>query len=236
MQYCVIKGLRITSYGDSSTFSSCSITGLAERDVQFKNLIVQPDWEYAELTIPTYSYTKNGDYKSQEIYYGIMAVELPRALPNIFFDSKKARGKQFKSQFASRQQHSLEGDFDNYFVTYFPPTYTIDGLSVITPEVMEALEEAQEYDVEILGNRLYLYGPLLPPAEQLSDMYEKAANIKQKLLNNILTYRDQRLPSSIGRQRVALEGMRLQKAANRWWIGLIFVVLYYLVTFLIRHH
>lgn len=232
-EYCRIQGFDIEP-SSGVTFSNCSINNLSSRATQIKNCINQPGWAYAELTIPRYTSTKFGDYKSSEIYYSMMAVDLPRALPNMFFDSKKARGRQFKYQFDKNQQHSMEGNFDHYFATYFPSSYSIDGLSIITPEVMEVLIQGADYDIEIVGSKLYLYGALLSPDELLPDMYEKSTNIKQKLLNNILTYRDDRLPAQVGRERVAEEGMYLKKPGINWKLGIVCLIGYVVLTWFIH--
>jgi hypothetical protein len=180
------------------------------RDQSIDDYFSGPDWDYGDFTYTQYRYVKNGEYPNLYVYYGVMATQLPRALPNLFFDSKKARGKQFRFQLSASQKHSLEGDFDRYFVTYFPPDYTIDALSFITPEVMWALRGAADYDIEIVEDRLLLYGPWGNPDKQIPDMAAKITDIKQQLMNNIVTYRDERLPAEQGRLQVAEDGHVLQ--------------------------
>lgn len=185
------------------------------RDQKVENIVVGSNWAYGDFSYRLYMKTKHGDIPRTTVFYGVFSMQLPRGLPNVFFDSKKARRRQFRFHFSSKQRHSLEGDFDRFFVTYFPAGYTIDSLSFITPEVMWALRFAADYDIEIYGNRLFLYGPLYDPAQQLPDMTTKATAIKRALLNNILTYRDTRLPYAQGRQGVAIEGAELHK--SRFW-------------------
>jgi Flp pilus assembly protein TadB len=81
---------------------------------------------------------------------------------------------------------------------------------------MLALQEAVDYDIEIVGNRVFLYGPLYDPAQQIPDMAAKLQKIKKELLDNILTYRDERLPFADGRQRVSIKGMSLK--ISRFWL------------------
>jgi hypothetical protein len=198
------------------------------RDITISHIIKGTDWDYADLTYDLYRHMKNSDYKSATVYYGIMSVTLPRDLPNIFFDSKLARGRQFRFEFDSSQCVKLEGDFNDYFVTYFPPQYSIDGLSIISPDVMLALEAAKDYDIEIQGNRVYLYGPLYDVDQQLPDMFSKLQAIKKELLDNIVTYRDERLPYQYGRQRVAPLGMSLKRSKFWTYVYVTIFVLYIL--------
>jgi hypothetical protein len=185
------------------------------RDAKLDNIITTEAWAYADFSYGIYRHTKYGDYRAATIYYAVMAVRLPRALPHVFFDSHHSRGKQFRHHFASSQLHRLEGDFDTFFSTYFPADYTIDSLSFVTPEVMWAMREARTYDIEIVGDRLYLYGSLEEPTKQVADMAAKITAINKALLNNILTYRDERLAFAEGRQRVSPLGMEL--ARSKFW-------------------
>lgn len=198
------------------------------RDPQVTNVIGTPDWTYGDFTYNIYGKTKGGEYLRTKVYYGVMTTQLPRALPHVFFDSIKARRRQFRFHFNADQRHSLEGDFDRHFVTYFPNGYTIDSMSFISPEVMWALRDARDYDIEIYGNRLFLYGPLYDPKAQIQDMSQKVLAIKKELLNNIVTYRDERLPFAEGRKGVAIAGASL-KLSKFWkimgWAGIIVYIL-----------
>lgn len=198
------------------------------RDKKIKNLIEGPGWIYGDFSYNLYRKTKHGEYKAATVYYGFMMAGLPRALPNVFFDSIKARRRQFRFHFARDQRHSLEGDFDRHFVTYFPADYTIDSMSFISPDVMWALRAASDYDVEIVENCLFLYGPLYDPEAQVTDMAAKITAIKKELLDNITTYRDERLPYAEGRQRVAPLGASLKR--SRFWaiVTTVFIILYIL--------
>lgn len=182
------------------------------RDEKYQNHIQSPDWEYCDFSYNYYRQLKSGEYLAGTIYYGVIFAVLPRILPNIFFDSKKARGRQFRFVFKKSQMHSLEGDFDNYFATYFPIGYTIDSMSFIGPEVMQAMIVASDYDIEIINNKLYLYGPMSTDETDVLDMVEKLNIVKQSLLNDIAVYRDDRLPMEYGRRAVAIQGMALRKS------------------------
>lgn len=198
------------------SFNATSLATLAEKevDVETNNRILKDDWIYGDYSFDFYRHTKNGKYKAGKIHYAIIAFKLPRHLPHVMFDSFTSNKMQFRMIFDSKQKHSLEGNFDKYFNTYFAPEYTIDSLSFITPEVMQAMIDASNYDIEIIDDKLYLFGPLEHPDIQIPQMVMLGSRIKTKLLNNILTYRDERLGVVEGRQGVAAQGMRLKR--NKW--------------------
>lgn len=186
------------------------------RDPMTRNVVVSGnDWVYADFSYSLYAKTKYGEYRKATVYYGVISTQLPRRLPNVFFGSIKARRRQFRFHFAASQRHELEGDFNAYFVTYFPEEYTVDSMSFISPDVMWALKDAADYDIEISGDRLFLYGPLYAPAAQLPDMETKLLRIRKELMDNIMTYRDERLPFAEGRQHVAAQAVSL-KLSTFW--------------------
>ena len=185
------------------------------RDAEFDHFIHSDEWDYAEFAYKIYWKLKSGEYQAATVHYGVMSAALPRELPNIFFDSKKARGRQFRFHFHRSQLHRLEGDFNDYFATYFPPEYSIDGLAIITPDVMWALKAAADYDIEMVGDRVFLYGPLYGPERQLPDMAVKLQAIRKELMDNILTYRDERLPYERGRKYVMPIGASLKR--SKFW-------------------
>jgi hypothetical protein len=211
---------------EPNEFSKCSITELCTDGYQWSNYVKTPNWSYADYSYDVYQQTKYGQYQSGTVYYGVVAVTLPRILPNVLFDSKRDRGHQFKALFSMDQIHVLEGNFSEYFTTYFAEEYAIDSMSFITPEVMEALIEAADYDIEIVGNQLLLYGLLYEPDLQITDMASKAEAINKKLMNNITVYRDDRLPAAVGAQTVTPTGMFLKRRGAHVTIGAILVVLY----------
>src|SRR5262249_16384774 len=145
-----------------------------------------------EVGFRTYSQYGFNRFKKRTVHYGIMSVKLPRKLPNVVFDSLKHQRRQFRIVFDGKQHISLEGNFNKYFATYFGTDYTIDDLSFITPEVMEALITASDYDIEIVHDSLLLFGQVdSDPAEQLEEMNKALHLIRKKLLHNILSYRDE---------------------------------------------
>lgn len=185
---------------------------LGKRDKIFNNIVSNNIWTFGDYSYSVYKKTKSDEVKVYTVYYSVCYIQLPRKLPNVFFDAKKTKGREFKKRFDDSQRHSLEGNFDTYFDTYFPPHYTVDSLSFITPEVMQALIAAKNYDVEINNNKVYIYGSLQPMPDQLIAMTSAVQTIYTALLNNITTYRDERIAYEQGRQKVSIYGEELRKS------------------------
>jgi len=206
--------IRLTGAPWSTTYYQSALNSLPKHGFTLSNILSAKDgaWEYAEITYATYRKIRDSEYESGRVYYSVMSVPLPRMLPNVFFDSLHARKRQFRFIFSAKQKHSLEGDFDKFFVTYFPSTYTIDSMSFITPDVMWAMRIAAMYDIEIVGNRLYLYGPLQDFEAGLEDMYNKIMAIRKTLLITTAAYRDDRLPQEVADERVTALGANLQRS------------------------
>ncbi len=213
------KKLQFYTYGQGipvqlpipASYLSHTLFSMGKRDNRFDHCYGDEQLRYGEYSYAVYQKTKYGEYKSSVYLFAVCIARLPRVLPNLFFDAKATEGWQYKRQFDPSQKHSLEGDFDSYFDTYFPTHYQLDSLSFITPEVMQAMIAAHNYDIEIVGNSLYLYAPLRAMPDQIQDMFAHGEALRKVLLNNITTYRDQRVEYGVGRKTISEVGMRLRK-------------------------
>lgn len=200
----------------SSPVRTFNFGQLAQTSPKFFNAISGKEWRYGDHLYEIHEKTKHGSYKAVNVYYSVLEIDMPRRLPNILFDTHKSHKRQFRTYFDKSQIHSLEGNFDQHFTTYFPKFYTIDALAIITPEVMQTMIAADQYDIEIVGDKLYLYGPLVP-AKLLPDMVKKGLAVRDTLMNNVVTYRDERLAGNEGRARVTMHGAQLRENPYRGW-------------------
>jgi hypothetical protein len=217
----------------SSSMISVGGNGVSNRGHTVTHSYVGADWGYGEYQFKSYVETKRGrKYDTATIYYAVAMFTLPRKLPNVFFDSHKTGGKEFSVLFDAAQKHSLESVFDDYFTTYFHEDYKIDSLSFITPEVMEVLIAAQEYDIEIYQDKLYIYNELENMPQQLENMWRSGDRIRQKLLNNILSYRDERIDFADGRKTVSTLGLTLQRSPTPLYMAIAFGAIMALTTFI----
>jgi len=210
-------------------FIDTSLLKLFEGVIRYRDVINAPTWRYATGVAWDYGHPTKGNNHSNETFVAILRLDLPRALPHVFFDSKKMDGQQYDIAFNTKQQHSLEGDFDKYFTAYFIEEYTIDSLSFIAPDVMQKMVEASDYDIEIINNHLYLYGPLEKGEQAIQIMFQRAGAIVEALGTSLRTYRDERLPLPEGRMAVSKTGQHLKQhvmTAKEWAIFIaIFIIM-----------
>ncbi len=160
-------------------------TAVDYSDFDLQNTLKTPHWVYSDFA---YIRRTSPNYGAPELWranYGVVSVELPCQFPNIFFDSTKAFGSQFKRRISPHQIRRLESYFDKYFTSYFPQDFSADPLQIIDADVMVALIEAANYDVEIFGNHVMLYGAQVNSVQQLEDMAEKAKNISAALQKSV---------------------------------------------------
>ena len=236
--YPVASGSGITTGGIYSQMMRT--VGNPPSDVDILDVVEGSGWRYGEYRVTAYTELRDNAlrYKSSYRYTAVVAITLPRMLPNLFFDSHVAHGDSMRFRLDGSQRLKLEGNFDNYFTLYAPLHYPVDTLSFITPEVMEAMIAAGDYDIEIAGNTMYLYGEGIErdPAAFVT-MAQKAVLIYDKLMNNIVTYRDERVPEEQGRRIVSAFAWTLRKSLLGSWafaIGLFVLLVFYLLASLPR--
>ena len=180
------------------------------------------DWRYCELRYDDYRRTRHGDLKIADIYYSILELDLGRELPNIFFDGKNSHGQQFVWKIDQAQRSSLEGNFDDYFVTYFPEQYHIDARSIISPEVMAAIIDIAPCDIEIYKNKLYIYSGLRP-VDSISVFMIAAKKLRRQLIDHATHYVDEL--SSKGREKeVSVLGIELNKRPIFPWVIIVITI------------
>lgn len=175
-------------------------------------------YDNAKLFVASFNHyrrTKNGQYLNSKTYYRVLEMPLRRRLPHILFDSKQAKGRQFKHLYLKVQRISVQGTFDLVFDTYAPRTYHIDSLSFVSPEVMEVLVDAKDYDIEIIEDKVYLYAPLL--GEEATEIFvAKGQAIARHLNDNIDTYHDNRLTGDDRKATVTPFAYTLLKSPRKY--------------------
>ncbi len=193
---------------------SPTLLEVGKRDRQISNVIASNGWKVATYEYAIYGRGRHSGTKLKTIYYTVFKLDLPRRMPHILFDSKKSRKQQFRVLFDQSQRQQLEANFEKYFTTYFPKDYEIDGRSIIGPEVIEALIEAKDYDVEIIGDSLYLYSPLLVPSE-IQNLIKNGKNIFKSIQDEMRVYQDDRLQDAHDRDNVSTFGAHLRRNPYR---------------------
>ncbi len=199
----------------SGMFLHCSLNELDKskivRNRRYEHFVEVGKYTYADYAYEIYQRSKHGEYHTATHYYSVIAAKLPRKLPHVLFDSLKSRKRQFRFMFAGNQLHNLEGDFNQHFAVYFPYEYHIDSLSFLAPDVLWAIRAADEYDIEIVGDAIYLFGSQSDPDTQIKEMSEKLDEIMRALGRSLEIYRDERLPYADGRSSVTPLGATLAR-------------------------
>ena len=185
-----------------------------------------------------YYYTKGYGKDSRTYDSTVLEITLPRNLPNMVIDSLVESGNFFGStlpiQFDSSQKIVLEGDFNKYFALYAPDNYGITALSILAPDVMQALmQHAAKCDIEIIDNKLYFYWPDVSPHQD--SVQEKFRTVEEVLkeTSKKLTSSDVYATSTqkLLHSEAATNGQHLKMA---WWsspfMG-IFVVFFLILYF-----
>lgn len=190
------------------------ITSLPYKDWVPMHVTQGVGWRYADYRYTVeYNVIKDWDVDGAWRLFSTIEIDLPRKLPALMFDSKSG-GHAFGWRIDQSQRTSLEGNFDDFFTTYFPLRYHIDARSIISPEVMVAMLELKDCDIEIQDDKLYVYCPMVPEVE-VPIFIAKAIEIERKLSDHIVHYRDERLPETTDRQNVAVIGGRLNRSLSR---------------------
>lgn len=102
-----------------------------------------------------YQYTEGSGKSSHTYYFTIVRNHLNKQFPHIILDSKK-NFSQLRNIPGNYENLKLEGDFYKYFNLYEAKGEEVDVLSIITPDVMQVLIDAQQQqDIEIFSSYLY---------------------------------------------------------------------------------
>ena len=122
--------------------------------------------------------------------YTVFEAKLRQVTPHLVFDGKGAKGRQFKSIYSNSQQlkRVLGAEFDRLFAAYSPAHHTIETLSFITPEVIEAMQTMGDCDLEFVDNSLLCYTSFLS-ADRLGAFRRRCFNLHAKVNDNLRLYK-----------------------------------------------
>lgn len=92
----------------------------------------------------------------------ILSAKLPNSFSPVILDGLKSRFAISPPKDYIR--YSLEGNFSKRFSLWFKKGSQIEALSLITPDVMGAIDKmGQSFDVEVYGDQLFIYTSDLSP-------------------------------------------------------------------------
>ena len=175
-----------------------------------------------------YQRSRHGRNKVTDKYYTILEIKLRKPVPHLVFDSKTANKQQFKSIYVAAQKLEAAANFDEYFTLYSPKHHSIETLSFITPEVIEAMIDLRDCDFEFIGDSLLCYAPLLDEAE-LVGLRQRGLLLHAKVNDNLRRYTPAvKQIDEFGRQllknpwRILPMTIGISLLAGAFWISLIF--------------
>jgi hypothetical protein len=167
--------------------------------------------------IGRYSYFEGSGSKRRQSKFSYMYVELPRHLPHMVLDTKSNNYLglvNLPAYFKNNQKLQLEGNFNKYFDLYCPKEYERDALYIFTPDLMALLiDYGNKYDMEIIDNRLLIYGPTafaFTQPKHLPFLFQILDTVGPKLESQSDNYVDGRVIDN-SPDTVAKPGRRLKK-------------------------
>lgn len=228
------NGKNVSKTVGSNMFSSALFEEIANRP-HIKLISILENGNIYDIRYDIYKKTNFGNYKAKELYYTVIEYKLRRRLPNIIFDSKKAKGRQFSKVFIGAQNITLEGNFSDVFDVFMPKYYHVDSLSFITPEVMQAMLELPDRDFEIIDESLFCYAPLLNDVELDKNLlvFEK---LYKTLDNNLNYYRDERLKYELGKARVTPFAEKLLVSPRKYVLSVMVCVVAALTAIFVSYN
>lgn len=162
------------------------------------SLVIHAQFEGHECDLLMYQFTTGSGKNRTTHYYTVARVELARTFPHLILDSKSTWA--IREHGNATQRIGLEGDFDKHFSLYCLPNEQIEALSIITPDVMQTLIDANKpQDIEIVDNYLYFMcahdrrdaaglPPLLVSVDALAEQIaHKAKTIRYAQTNSVPT-------------------------------------------------
>ncbi|HEY1530313.1 MAG TPA: hypothetical protein VGF80_05820 [Galbitalea sp.] len=168
----------------------------------------------------TFQYSTGSGKSRTTHYWGFLALQLDRKLPNMVLDSKENNtlfGSDLPITFRRDQILSLEGDFNKHFTLYCPQEYEQDALYVFTPDLMALLiDEAGSYDVEIVDDWMFIYSPHQFPqldARNYARLFTIVETVGAKTVSQTSNYHDDRVGSATA-DIVAPAGQRLRHGTS----------------------
>lgn len=212
------------SHEGSEPMLTANFELLNEKDTAILTSFGSQEFRYGDLKYDVYRRVKHSDIKTERRYMSMLEITLSRELPNMLFDSR-TNTKRFRYLIDKSQRDHLEGGFDDVFVTYFPQHYEVDARSIIAPDVMSAMLDAAAFDMEIVGNKLYLFGSMVEN-DAIEAMVRKGLRIRDALADHIPAYRDERLGDVANRQQVAVYGRTLRESPTPYLLAAIGITVF----------
>jgi hypothetical protein len=152
---------------------------------QLSNLI---EGEVNGIPLRLFNYQfKIGSGKNSQIFkYTIFDLEFNSHLPRMLLDAINIFGRS--SFVGSLKKLKLESnEFNKHFSLYITPGHQIEALQIFTPDLMQELLDLKgKYDLEIVGNQLYVYANRqVKNKKNLNEMFKVVSHLIHNVRNEI---------------------------------------------------
>ncbi|HEX6462571.1 MAG TPA: hypothetical protein VFZ58_04905 [Candidatus Saccharimonadales bacterium] len=171
-----------------------------EQNGAYTNFVVKGDIQGHAFWMGLYWFENKVGKQTIMYRQPVMALTLPRAVPHVILD-------RFNKQSTYRpgmELFELEGDFNKYFSVFCAPGYQQDILYFLTPELMQLLLDTdQQFDLEIIGDQLYVYGNRQMEGTTFDSavwpaMFQAVSLVGLELIENTQRYQDHRVSAVAG--------------------------------------
>jgi hypothetical protein len=117
--------------------------------------VIKNSNQEGEITVPSghsYKYELGNRLPRPGVTFAFKGIRayLPATLPHMYIDAHKGdRGRGASVYIDKQEMIALEGTFNDYFQVYIPKGTEVLALSILTPDIMQALiTVSSQYDVE----------------------------------------------------------------------------------------
>lgn len=148
--------------------------------------IIKANLNGTDTDLFEYECTTGHGRSSQSHYFTVAATRLPKIVPHILLYTKKGHS-EMRGDIDNAENFKLEGDFNDYFRLQIEKGQEIDALTIITPDVMQAIVGyGQGEDIEMTGDQLYfiIKGDKRDPAT-VKQLIRSVVELSDQLKENI---------------------------------------------------
>ncbi len=138
------------------------------------NLVTGQDAQtHRQVQVFHYVHVVGSGKNRKEYDRTVLALNIKRTNTHIFVNSR-VNDLPEQVDLAKSQRFAAEGDFGKYFDIYSPEGQQIQALSIFAPDAMSfVMAECGFYDIEIVGDTLYIYDYKLRRTQQeLEEFYQ----------------------------------------------------------------
>lgn len=145
---------------EEANYRSSGVVFLAGNDDHATGAIIEGVLYGHKIHIYSHRFSTGSGKNRSAHGYGVAEIELPKAVPHIFIDSKKNNWLTGETLdvFRAQDMVELEGDFNDHFRVFAVKDYAVEVLTLLNPAFMQSLmENAAGIEIELIDNKAFVY-------------------------------------------------------------------------------